>query len=586
MRKVGKITAVIPVRSGSIRCKEKNHRTFGDTNLLERKIKQLQKIEDIDTIIVNSNCDHMLNIAKTLGVKPVKRDKVFATTETTATELYYALSQNIKTEIFMYVHVVCPFISTKDIKKMIKIYRNNTKNTSVISVHRIKEFMWKDGKPLNFNLTNIGRTQDLSNIAISTFGCNILDTQTIISEKNIYGSNPYFYYIDQIGAIDIDTQFDFIISELLYKNKLMNNDDLIDYLNKPKEIELLDCTIRDGGYINDWNFTDEEVLECYKSVTKAGYDYFEIGFKSNRKLLNKDYGKWCFLDDDEITNIKNKYPDGCKIATMVKIGTFKMSDFTQQKDSGIDLIRFLISRYYPEYGYKSMYTQELLEKSLQYIKEFIELGYDLCINFSCGNQITKEEFHKICKTFKPIAKDIKCIYLADTFGTFTPDIVKNKIYEFKTIMREHNTWFKLGFHAHNNCQNSVAKTIEAINQGCIIVDSCISGLGRGAGNLPTELLLLELNNEKYNIIPILEYLNKYIKSYNHKSTQKYQCEYNFLYACSAKLKCHPNYVNYLINEHDELSSLRCYELLVEISKYCHNNNDFHFSKDFIKFLLN
>ena len=104
---------------------------------------------------------------------------------------------------------------------------------------------------------------------------------------------------------------------------------------------MLDCTIRDG-YLNNCEFSTKEVIECYTAVSKSGYDYFEIGFKSNPKFL-VDKGKWCYSKEKDIRKVVESY-DGCKIAVMPKVGTFQISDFLKKEDSCIDMVRVLLGR--------------------------------------------------------------------------------------------------------------------------------------------------------------------------------------------------------------------------------------------------
>ena len=565
----GKITAVIPVRSGSTRCPNKNIRQFGDTNLLEQKINQLKNISEIDTIIVSSNDDEMLAIAKNLGVTALKRDEYYCKTDTTATELYHSLSRLVKTEIFMYVHAVCPFMSTENLKEMIHQFRNDKEHSSIISVHEIKQFIWYQEQSLNFNHLNMNQTQKLPNVSSTTFGCNIIETDIAVKNNTIFGDNPKFYYVDQINAIDIDTPFDFIISELLYKNNLLCSQDLQDYINKNNNFEILDCTIRDGGYLNDWNFTDDEVLNAYKAVSESGCDYFEIGFKTNRELLpSNSYGKWLYLDNnDEILDIREKY-NGCKIAVMIKTGTFKITDFVEQKNSGIDLIRFLIPK---KDGDLNIYTRRLIEKSVEEMKELINLGYEITVNFACGDHIVESEIDLICECFKSISTKIKALYLADTFGSFTSTSVKRMLYKFRTTMRKYNINIPMAFHSHNNCDNALEKTKAAIEEGCIMVDSCISGMGRGVGNLQTEYLLYEFN---YDILPIIQYIDKYMKNVDKK---------RMLYYLGAKMNCHPNYIKYI----DDLclSIEESFNDLIKIKNYCDSVKNYNFNKNIIKDII-
>lgn len=220
-RKNYKITAVIPVRSGSSRCVNKNTRTFGDTNLLKKKIQLLKTIDDIDTIVVNSSCNKMLKIAKDLKVNTIYRDPYYSRTETSGSDLYFCLSKDVTTEAMLLTHCVAPFVTKETFTNVIDIYRNDTEHSSVITTVAQQQYMFSDdGKSLNFDVSDQIPSQNLPKVHIPTFGCNIIDTVTAHRDMTIIGKRPLFYPVSQKEGIDIDTPFEFEMAECLYKNEL------------------------------------------------------------------------------------------------------------------------------------------------------------------------------------------------------------------------------------------------------------------------------------------------------------------------------------------------------------------------------
>ena len=341
----GKITAVIPVRKGSTRCKNKNIRKFGDTNLLKLKIETLKKVKEIEEIIVSTDCENMAKIASDLNVKVHKRDKYYASSECPNYEYWDHIAKNVGIyNNFMMVNVVSPLINSNIINKFVNTFiENNYKN--MVTVNNQKRFFCnlETKKGINFDSTKAPNSQELMPLAEITFGICISTRKDIIESKCIYGKNPSFFNLDNISSLDIDENYDFITAELLYNNNIFDDNICKIILEKRSDkIELLDCTIRDGGYLNNWNFSDEEVLDCYKAVTEAGYEYFEIGFRTNKdSLLNK--GKWCYSTEDDINNIYKTYK-GCKIAVMAKVGTVTIDDFIKKEESNISMVRVLLAR--------------------------------------------------------------------------------------------------------------------------------------------------------------------------------------------------------------------------------------------------
>lgn len=213
-----KIKALIPVRSGSTRVKNKNIRPFADSNLLEIKIQQLLKVKELDGIVVNSNSDEMLSIAAKYPVETVKRDEKYASNTICFSDVQKNIAENFPGDVIVWCTVTHPLISPDTISKIIKVYKSNrAKYDSVISVWPIKEFLLKDGKPINYHPAKFPRSQDLPNITALMFAAAVISKDLMMSRKSTVGARPFFYEISDTEAVDIDTPFDFTIAELMYQ---------------------------------------------------------------------------------------------------------------------------------------------------------------------------------------------------------------------------------------------------------------------------------------------------------------------------------------------------------------------------------
>ena len=156
-------------------------------------------------------------------------------------------------------------------------------------------FLWNNSTPLNYDYSNPVPSQELPIYERYLILDLILLKKSWQSSIGTVGKNPYFIQKDSIRGLDIDDEFGFTTTELFYNNDIRSEADVTDIFKRKSnnEVELLDCTIRDEDYLNNWEFSTKEVIECYTAVSKSGYDYFEIGFKSNPKFL-VDKGKWCY----------------------------------------------------------------------------------------------------------------------------------------------------------------------------------------------------------------------------------------------------------------------------------------------------
>ena len=223
-----KVSALIAVRSGSVRVKNKNIRAFNESTLLELKIKQLQSVKGINDVVVNSNSDEMLSIAKNLGAITVKRDDYYASNTISMSSVFEHMAKNMDCENILYANCTNPLVSTNSYSDAIRIFLNNTSAyDSLVSCHDIKEFLYLDGKALNYDPMNQPRSQDLPNIVALNFAISIISRSNMIKFKNIIGHNPYFYKLNEVESVDIDTPLDFFIAESLYKKTVFQNETLL-----------------------------------------------------------------------------------------------------------------------------------------------------------------------------------------------------------------------------------------------------------------------------------------------------------------------------------------------------------------------
>ena len=240
------ITAIIPVRGNSKRCKNKSIRNFGDTTLLELRINILKKVKGISKIQVNSDCDIILQKAKDLGVETFKRDSIYATDEADGKMVYECLSNACPSEIMLIAFTPTPFIDENDYQNCIDIF-NNQDCDSVISVQHKKDYMFYNNKPVNFNPLKTCKSQDLPKYYNMTFGITIVRTNFVKKYHSIWTENPYFYEVDELKALDIDTNMDFLICEEIYKKQIRNITDVDDYMNN----NYISNSIKNNGIPDD-----------------------------------------------------------------------------------------------------------------------------------------------------------------------------------------------------------------------------------------------------------------------------------------------------------------------------------------------
>lgn len=223
-----KVAALIAARSGSVRVQNKNIRPFVGSTLLEVKIEQLKRVSNIDEIVVNSNDDEILAIAERHGVMTVRRDQYYASNSVSMSDVYRNMAENMDCDIIVYANCTNPLIKDETIYDIIDFFKKNSDTyDSVNSAHLIKEFLFKDNLPINYDLRHQPRSQDLPDISALNFAVNVLRKETMIECKNVVGYTPYLFNIDQVEATDIDNPIDFFISEQIYRKVVIEKEDLL-----------------------------------------------------------------------------------------------------------------------------------------------------------------------------------------------------------------------------------------------------------------------------------------------------------------------------------------------------------------------
>lgn len=295
---------------------------------------------------------------------------------------------------------------------------------------------------------------------------------------------------------------------------------------KEKRTKILDCTIRDGGYLNDWHFDLKLVRELYRAHSRSGVDFVEIGFRSTDKYFDPNkYGPWRFTPEQLVSEVV-KGISGPAVSLMVDFGKVDIEDIPDRKNSIASMYRVAVHK----------------DKALQAVELcniIADKGYTSSIQLMGIVNYTEDDFNQILGALKD--SKIDYVYFADSYGSLLPSDIKG------ILDRLSVTGKKIGFHAHNNLQLGFANTLEAIKSGVDIVDGTVYGMGRGAGNLPIEILLSYLEKtfakNTYNTLPVLDIIDRYMLDL-HKDLK---WGYDLSYMLSGMFEVHPYYSKTMVD---------------------------------------
>lgn len=261
------------------------------------------------------------------------------------------------------------------------------------------------------------------------------------------------------------------------------------------DIKVLDATIRDGGLCNNFEFTDEFVKELYNMNVKCGIDYMEFGYKASKSMFDpKAFGKWKFCNEEDIRAIVGDNPTSMKIAVMADVGRCDYkTDFLPKAESVIDMVRV------------ACYIHQI-PSAIEMIEWFHSLGYETTCNIMAVSQASTEQITQAFQML--VGTNVDVIYLVDSYGSLYPENASELAKTYLSAVE--GTGKLIGFHAHNNQNLAFANTIETMSYGVSFLDVTVQGIGRGAGNCATELLLGFLKNPKYNVYSLLQFIEKYM----------------------------------------------------------------------------
>jgi len=261
------------------------------------------------------------------------------------------------------------------------------------------------------------------------------------------------------------------------------------WLTYRPEIKILDCTVRDGGLINDHGFDDGFVKAVYDACVEAGIDAMEFGYKADKKIFApSEFGDWKYCEEDTLRRIVDDNPTDLLIAVMTDAErTDYHNDVLPKSESVIDIIRV------------ATYIHQI-PTALDMIKDARDKGYRVTVNLMAVSTIQERELGEALEILA--ASPVCAIYIVDSFGAYYSEQIRDVALQFLAAVEGKD--IEVGIHAHNNQMLAYANTLEALIVGANRLDATVNGMGRGAGNCPLELLLGFLKNPKYQLRPVLK----------------------------------------------------------------------------------
>ena len=293
-------------------------------------------------------------------------------------------------------------------------------------------------------------------------------------------------------------------------------------MNYRPEIKILDATLRDGGLVNNFYFTDEFVRDLYKANVKAGVDYMEFGYKASKEIFDVDkFGKWKFCNEDDIRDIVGDNVSDLKISIMADVGRCDYkNDIVNRSDSAVDMVR--VATYI-----------NTMPAAIEMIEDANRKGYETTCNIMAISNANETDIDIALEMLGKSCVD--GIYIVDSYGSLYPEQIRSIADKYTELGEKYGKY--IGMHAHNNQQLAFANTIEAASRGVSLLDATMMSMGRGAGNCAMELLLSFLKNPKYNIFPVLKFLEDYMLPLKESGAV---WGYDIPYLLTGRLNQHPS----------------------------------------------
>ncbi len=310
------------------------------------------------------------------------------------------------------------------------------------------------------------------------------------------------------------------------------------------EIKVLDCTIRDGGLINDHQFEDQFVSAVYHACVAAGVDYMEVGYKASKtQFAGKNHGTWKFCDEDDLRRLVGDNPTPLKLCAMADAErTDYHTDILPKEQSVLDCIRV------------AAYIHQI-PTAIDMIADAHDKGYETTLNLMAVSTVQDRELEDALAVLAQSKVDV--LYLVDSFGSLYPEQIRDMTLIFLKALE--GTGKEVGIHTHNNQQLAYANTIESLIVGASRLDATINGLGRGAGNCPLELLIGFLKNPKFHLRPVLECIQEHFLPLR----KQLDWGYSIPYMITGQLNQHPRMAIKLRSSHASDDYVLFYDLMME-----------------------
>lgn len=295
-----------------------------------------------------------------------------------------------------------------------------------------------------------------------------------------------------------------------------------DLMTARSDIRVLDATIRDGGLVNNFEFTDEFINALYRANVKAGVDYMEFGYKASKELFDVDkFGKWKFCSEEDLRAIVGDNNSDMKISIMADVGRCDYkTDIIDKKDSVIDMIRV------------ATYVHQM-PTAIEMIEDAKAKGYEVTCNIMAISNAKESDIDQALEMVGQSSAD--GIYIVDSYGSLYPEQIRSISDKYMDVAEKYGKY--IGMHAHNNQQLAFANTIEATARGVSLLDATMMGMGRGAGNCAMELLLSFLKNPKYNLFPVLKFIEEHMLPVKNSGAV---WGYDIPYLLTGRLNQHPS----------------------------------------------
>lgn len=310
-----------------------------------------------------------------------------------------------------------------------------------------------------------------------------------------------------------------------------------------KELKVLDCTIRDGGLINNYQFSKDFVKAVYRATCDAAVDVVELGKKleESDEYTRDKYGAWNFCDDDDLKEVIDSYDSNYRplVAVMYDVGRVDVSKLQPRDQGPIDMVRV------------ACYVHQI-DAGIDLIRRCKDLGYETTINIMAASAAIETELVQGLEEINK-ADELDYLYLVDSFGAFYSEQVTYYLDMYKKYAPDK----ELGFHAHNNQQLAFSNTQQAIIDGVNLLDATINGIGRGAGNCNLELLLNFLKNPKFNVKPVY----KVIQQQFVPLRKEIEWGFNDIYGISGHMNQHPREA--MKFRADKENKDRCYDFYLK-----------------------